>query len=74
VICYNSFLKFLNAKIVKIINSNKLWPKNKNPLTAKGAEILHKDRKDLNINVLSLRPLRNPLRALRLKRLQRSGL
>jgi hypothetical protein len=46
--------------------------KSQNPLTTEGAKALRKDRKELNINVLFLRPLRIPiaigtLRALRLK-------
>jgi hypothetical protein len=41
--------------------------KRQNPLTAKGAKIIRRGRKEFNINSLSLRTLRNPLRSLRLK-------
>jgi hypothetical protein len=35
-------------------------------LTAKVAKVLRRGRKEFNVNALSLRTLRNPLRALRL--------
>jgi hypothetical protein len=38
-------------------------------INRKGRKGFRRGRKELNINILSLRSLRNPLRALRLKRL-----
>jgi len=41
--------------------------KRQNPLTAEGAKSLRKVRKEIIINALPLRPLRNPWRPLRLR-------
>jgi hypothetical protein len=41
--------------------------KSQNPLTAKDAKILRKERRELKNNILTLRALRKPLRTLRLK-------
>jgi hypothetical protein len=41
--------------------------KSQNLLTAEAAKEIRKDRKEFNINGLPLRPLRKPLRALRLR-------
>jgi hypothetical protein len=47
------------------------YRKSQNPLTAEVAKEIRKDRKKLIIRLLSLRPLRKPLRALRLRGLFR---
>ena len=44
---------------------------NQNPLTAKGAKILRKERKELISSIIALRSLQQTLRSLRLKRLSR---